>query len=68
MTYVTNSTLSWVGYSIDGANNVTVTGNGTAVIELVASTEYHTLTVYAMPEEFLKQFRLKSKGSSTRTV
>ncbi len=51
--YETNSTLSWVGYSIDGgfnlegANNVTVTGNSTTVHVLVNSNGYQTLTVYA---------------------
>ena len=47
LTYETNSTLSWVGYSIDGSDNVTVTGNSTFVHEFVSSTGYHTLTVYA---------------------
>jgi hypothetical protein len=47
LTYETNSTLSWVGYSIDGSDNVTVTGNSTFVHEFVSSNGYHTLTVYA---------------------
>jgi hypothetical protein len=44
--YETNSTLSWVGYSINGANNVTATGNSTYVHDF-DSSGYHTLTVYA---------------------
>jgi hypothetical protein len=47
LTYETNSTLSWVGYSIDGSDNVTVTGNSTFVHDFVSSNGYHTLTVYA---------------------
>ncbi len=45
-TYETNSSLSWVGYSINGANNVTVTENYTWVHDF-GSSGYHTLTVYA---------------------
>ncbi len=46
LTYETNSSLSWVGYSIDGANNVTVTENYTWVHDF-GSSGCHTLTVYA---------------------
>ena len=45
--YETNSSLSWVDYSVDGASNVTVTGNSTFVHEFVSSNKYQTLTVYA---------------------
>jgi hypothetical protein len=44
--YNTNTVLSWVGYSINGANNVTVTGNSTYVHDF-ESSGYHTLIVYA---------------------
>ena len=45
LVYETNSSLSWVGYSLDGASNVTVTGNST--LRVVGSNGYHTLTVCA---------------------
>ncbi len=45
--YETNGALSWVGYSLDGAANVTVAGNGTFVHEFVSSNGYHAITVYA---------------------
>ncbi len=45
--YETNNSLSWVGYSLDGANNATVIGNSTFVHEFVSSNGYHTLIVYA---------------------
>jgi hypothetical protein len=47
LTYETDSALSWVGYSLDGTANVTVTGNGTLVHNFVSSNGYHTLTVFA---------------------
>lgn len=47
LTYASNSTLSWVGYSVDGANNVTIAENGTDLIEFVTSDGNHTLTLYA---------------------
>ena len=46
LVYETNSSLSWVGYSIDSASNVTVTGNNTFVHDFGPSG-YHLLTVYA---------------------
>lgn len=52
--YETNDTLSWVGYSIDGGSNLTVTGNSTADNMAFIrsgyhfeSNGYHTLTLYA---------------------
>ena len=49
--YETNSTLSWVGYSLDGGSNVTVSGNSTYVgsngIERIENSGYNTLTLYA---------------------
>jgi hypothetical protein len=45
--YETNSSLSWVGYSLDGAKNDTMTGNNTFVHQFVSSNGYHTLKVYA---------------------
>ncbi len=45
--YETNSPLSWVGYSLDGSDYVTVAGNSTSVHQFVSSNGYHTLTVYA---------------------
>lgn len=47
LTYETNNTLSWVGYSIDGGNNITVTGNNTYVERSLVNGGYHTLTLYA---------------------
>ncbi len=53
LTYETNSTLSWVGYSLNspyhdcGGYNETVNGNSTFVHDLVSSSGYYTLTVYA---------------------
>jgi hypothetical protein len=44
--YQTNSTLSWVGYSLDGAKNVTIMGNDTYYHDLEADG-YHNLTLYA---------------------
>jgi hypothetical protein len=44
--YQTNITLSWVGYSLDGAKNVTVMGNDTYYHDLEADG-YHNLTLYA---------------------
>jgi hypothetical protein len=44
--YQTNNTLSWVGYSIDDASNVTVSGNST-YYGGVENDGYHTLTLYA---------------------
>jgi len=44
--YQTNSTLSWVGYSLDSANNVTVAGNTTNVNDFDPSY-CQSLTVYA---------------------
>jgi hypothetical protein len=53
--YETNSTLSWVGYSIGGngysidgkgSGNLTVSENGTRVRDF-GSSGYHTLTLYA---------------------
>jgi hypothetical protein len=46
LTYETNTMLSWVGYSINGANNVTSTGNSIYVRDFDPS-RYHTLTLYA---------------------
>jgi hypothetical protein len=43
LTFATNTSLSWVGYSLDGGSNVTVT-NGT-LIEIPA--ESRSLTLYA---------------------
>ena len=43
MTYWTNASLSWVGYSLDGGSNVTAS-NGTLVEIPVGS---RSLTVYA---------------------
>jgi hypothetical protein len=43
--YETNDTLSWVGYSIDGGSNVTVTGNSTTEHDF--DFGYNTLTLYA---------------------
>jgi hypothetical protein len=45
--YETNSSLSWVGYSLDGAANVTITGNSTLVHQIVSSNGNHTLTIFA---------------------
>jgi hypothetical protein len=44
--YQTNTALSWVGYSIDGAGNVTVMGNDTDIVDFEVSG-YHNLTLYA---------------------
>ena len=43
--YQTNTPLSWVGYSLDGRSNVTVTGNSTLVNG--AWQSYPILTLYA---------------------
>ncbi len=43
--YQTNNTLSWVGYSINGGRNVTITGNNTT--EHNFDFDYNTLTLYA---------------------
>ena len=51
--YQTNDTLSWVGCSIDGGSNVTVTGNSTDEQEWMNAeyqfehSGYNTLTLYA---------------------
>jgi autotransporter-associated beta strand protein len=50
--YETNSTLSWVGYSLDGGGNVTVSGNNTyvgstSIEERIENSGYNTLTLYA---------------------
>ncbi len=47
--YETNSTLSWVGYSLNGGNNVTVSGNSTWELgpEHIFRSGYNTLTLYA---------------------
>ena len=47
LTYETNSDLSWVGYSINGSNNVTLPGNGTYVLPISGYNGYNNLTVYA---------------------
>jgi hypothetical protein len=44
--YETKDVLSWVGYSIDGGSNVTVSGNNTYV-NGVENNGYHTFTLYA---------------------
>jgi hypothetical protein len=44
LTYETNSSLSWVGYSLDSGANITVTQNGT-VIDI--PTGSRSLTLYA---------------------
>jgi hypothetical protein len=44
--YKTNTALSWVGYSIDGGGNVTVSGNSTYVYD-IENSGYHTFTLYA---------------------
>jgi hypothetical protein len=44
LTFTVNGTASWLGYSLDGKGNVTVTGNAT-LSELPYGI--HTLTVYA---------------------
>lgn len=51
--YQTNDTLSWVGYSINGGPNLTVTGNNTNIDEYIKdryqlpNAGYNTLTLYA---------------------
>ena len=44
LTFRTNEPISWVGYCLDGGNNVTVSANGT-LIEIPAESRY--LTLYA---------------------
>ena len=44
--YQNSSTLSWVGYSIDGTANVTITVNDTEV-DKFENNGYHNLTLYA---------------------
>lgn len=44
LTFTVNESTSWVGYSLDGQMNVTITGN-TTIFSL--SEETHTITVYA---------------------
>lgn len=46
MIYKTNEAPSWVGYSIDGNSNVTVTENGT-ILDLPPLIGNNTLTLYA---------------------
>ncbi len=46
LTYVSNEALSWVGYSIDGKENVTVFQNGT-LVDLPPQFGNHSLTLYA---------------------
>ena len=46
LTYETNEAPSWVGYSIDGSNNVTISPNDT-IAELYADLDIHALTLYA---------------------
>ncbi len=43
ITFVTNKQVSWIGYSIDGQNNVTISGNTTIA---ALSNGLHNLTVY----------------------
>ncbi len=45
--YTTNTALSWVGYSLNGESNVTVTGNGTLINDPSISDNQFTLTLYA---------------------
>ena len=47
LAFTVNQPASWIGYSLDGQNNVTVTGNMT-IAEL--STGLHNVTVYAKDE------------------
>jgi hypothetical protein len=55
LTYQTNSTLSWAGFSIDGGQNITATGNSTSAVYneefrneyMFENSGYHTLTLYA---------------------
>jgi len=44
LTFTVNETTSWIGYSLDGAANVTITGNTTL---LSISYGYHNIIVYA---------------------
>jgi hypothetical protein len=46
LNYQTNGTISWVGYSLDGAGNVTVNGTG-EYVHHIESSGYHNLTLYA---------------------
>ncbi|MCW4000221.1 MAG: hypothetical protein NWE93_08270 [Candidatus Bathyarchaeota archaeon] len=46
LNYQSNGTVSWVGYSIDGASNITVNGTGEYVDD-AESSGYHNLTLYA---------------------
>jgi hypothetical protein len=46
LTYETNEVLSWVGYSVDGNSNVTVTHNGT-MVSVPAQVGNNNLTINA---------------------
>ena len=46
LTYETNGAFSWVGYSIDGSSNVTISNNDTVAWEY-SDLEIHNLTLYA---------------------
>ena len=45
--YQTNDSLSWVGYSINGRSNVTVTRKTITVNETINDSGYNNLTLYA---------------------
>jgi len=47
LNFTVNKLVDWIGYSLDGQNNVTVTGN-TTITEF--STGLHNVTVYAEDE------------------
>ncbi len=47
LVYETNSTLSWVGYSINGGGNITVSENNSTVWPLEGNNGLNTLTLYA---------------------
>jgi len=47
LNFTVNKEVSWMGYSLDGQDNVTVSGN-TTVSEMVNGL--HNVTVYAMDE------------------